>query len=169
MVLELPTVNWKAGLKWCHMCMWRDAQRVKWLKLITYTCGQCSSNQDEAVYNILRTCIKIPLSGNAVVLSKWTKSVWNRRVTAKLPRGSEDSCLLWAAGKQHRLLLPATGQCLLCNSWDCALMRPTDASWNTLQINHKLFWHLFAVPFHIADGKAEGISVYRVGLCLNLL
>lgn len=28
---------------------------------------------------------------------------------------------------------------------------------------------VFAIPFHIADVKAEGISVYRVGLCFNLL
>lgn len=40
----------------------------------------------------------------------------------------------------------ATGQCLLCNSPDCGLMRQTDASWNILKMNHKLFWHL-CLPF----------------------
>lgn len=63
----------------------------------------------------------------------------------------------------------ATGQCLLCNSWDCGSMRQTDASSNTLQMDHKFFWQEFAIPFHIADEKAEGISVYREGLCFNLL
>lgn len=28
---------------------------------------------------------------------------------------------------------------------------------------------MFAIPFHIADEKTKGISVYRVGLCFNLL
>lgn len=135
MALELPTVNWKVGLKWCHVYVEGSSESGgKWLQLITFTCGQCSSNRDEAA----QRSENLHENPSAVFwvcglrLYRAGQSHW------KPPSSSEDSCL----GQQHRALLPATAQCLLCSSWDCALRTPTDASWNTLQINHKLLWHL---------------------------
>lgn len=66
-ILRAPNSELK-GWTYVVLCVRGRAQGGgKWLKLFTYTCGQSGSNQDEAVHNILRTCMKIPLSGNAVV------------------------------------------------------------------------------------------------------
>lgn len=137
MVLELPTVNWEVGLRWCHVYVEGSSESGgKWLQVITFTCGQCSSNRDEAAQRS-ENLHENP-SGNAVFGVDWDCTE-QERATGNLP---EDSCL----GQQHRALLPATAQCLLCSCWDCALRTPRDASWNTLQINHKLLWHL-CLPF----------------------
>lgn len=156
MVLEVPTVNWEVGLRWCHVHVEGSSESGgKWLQVITFTCGQCSSNPDEAAQRS-ENWHENP-SGNAVFgcvdwvfgfwvfgcvfqcLGVWTETVQSRRE----PLETSLRIPVWDSSTGH-CCLPLLSVCSA--AWDCAWRTPRDASWNTLQINHRLLWHL-CLPF----------------------
>lgn len=76
-------------------------------------------------------------------------------------------CTQWDNTTGHCCL--ATGQRLPSNSCDRdqQMLPETHGKWILNYFSTCVC--LFVIPFHIADEKANGISVYRVGLCFNLL
>lgn len=146
MVSELPKVNWKVGLKCWHMCMWERSweSRGKWLKLLL-------TPVVSAVQTEMKPCTTPwePAQKSPSLVVQWSWACGLRLYgIGKPPQWLWGFLSAARSGKtaQGIYCCLATSQCLPCNSWDCALMRPTDASWNALQMNHHLLWHL-CLPF----------------------
>lgn len=71
MVLEVPTVNWEVGLRWCHVHVEGSSESGgKWLQVITFTCVSAVQTEMK-LHNVLRTGMKIPLVMQC--LGVWTE------------------------------------------------------------------------------------------------
>lgn len=153
MVSELPTVNRKVGLQWCHMYVEGSSESGgKWLKLITYTCGQCSSDWGEAVQHS-ENLHKTP---SQVMQWLW---VCGLRLygTGERFASSEDSCLA-----------KSTGHCCLHCSVPLQLLGLWLKDTNRRFLKHTanqsqiIMALAFATPFHIADEKWDcALICYR--------